>query len=59
MERELQILREEKERESNALNDEKRENEQVRWEKSYVCNVENDLLFNVLMTCLIIRYTVV
>lgn len=33
MEGELQILIEERERESNALTDEKRKNEQVRWEK--------------------------
>lgn len=31
MERELEMLREEKERELNALGEEKRENEQVRW----------------------------
>lgn len=31
MEGELQILREENENKSNALDDEKRKNEQVRW----------------------------
>lgn len=37
MEEELQILREERERESNALNAEKRNNEQVIWKKRSVC----------------------